>query len=69
MQYILPSPSIITEQGKVAGIISIFSQGICGEDNFGCPRLKEGKLWAGKAGGDEVKKSRYAPDINGLLVR
>jgi hypothetical protein len=28
----LPSPSIIKEQAKVAGIISISCTGICGED-------------------------------------
>jgi hypothetical protein len=41
------TPSIITEQAKVAGIISISFQGICGEDDFGCQRWKKARLAAG----------------------
>jgi hypothetical protein len=48
---------------RVVDMTSISSRGICGEDNFRCPRLKEARLPAGKAGGHQVEKSRCDLDM------
>ena len=62
----LPNPSLITEPAITADMICISSRGICGEDDFGCPRLKEGSLSTGKAEGHQVEKSRYGLDMGGF---
>jgi hypothetical protein len=49
-------------------MISISSKGICGEDDFGCARLKEGRLSAGNAGSHQVEKSRYGLDMEGFWL-
>jgi hypothetical protein len=69
MQDNLPNPSLITEPAKTADMISISSKGICGEDGFGGQRLKKAIIPAGKAGGHQVKKSRYALDMESFLAR
>jgi hypothetical protein len=37
----LPNPSLITEPAKTADLISISSQGICGEDDSGTGERKK----------------------------
>jgi hypothetical protein len=59
----LPDLTLITELAKTAQMISIYSMGICGEERFKVPALKEVRLWRGKAEGHQVKKSRYALDM------
>jgi hypothetical protein len=63
-----PNPSIITEAGKTAYMFSIYSQGFCGEEDISCPRLKDARLSAGKAGGHQVEKSRYDLDTEGFWL-
>jgi hypothetical protein len=41
LPYNLPNPSLITEQAITAEMISISSQGLCGEDDFRCRIEKE----------------------------
>jgi len=57
MADILPDPFLITKPAKALDMVCISSRGICGEDDFGCPRLKEGSLSTGKAEGHQVEKS------------
>jgi hypothetical protein len=58
-QYILPDPCLITESAKTAGLISISSQGLCGEEDFGCVGQKKAKIPAGMAGSLQAKKDEY----------
>jgi hypothetical protein len=66
MQDNLPSPSIITELAEMADIICISCKDICGENEFRCLHLKEGRLWTGIAGGHQAEMSRYALDMEGF---
>jgi hypothetical protein len=50
MENSLSSISLITGPSKIARMIFISSQGICGEDDFKYPSLKEVRLLAGKNG-------------------
>jgi len=40
MGEIFPAPLFISGSAEYLGIISISSQGFCGEDDFGCPGEK-----------------------------
>jgi hypothetical protein len=40
----LQNPTLITEPAKTAYMIHISCMGICGEDDFRYPRLKERRL-------------------------
>jgi hypothetical protein len=56
----LPDPSLITEPVKVAEMICISSQGLCGEDDFGFRGWWHARLSAKKRVIHQVEKSRYA---------
>ena len=65
----LPNCSIITNRAKIADMISISSEGLCGVEDFRGPRLNGARLTVGKAGGHRVEKSRYALDMECLFAR
>jgi hypothetical protein len=60
---ILPNSAVINVAGKTADMICISSGGICGGDDFRCPRLKAASLLVGKAGGHQVEKKHLPPVI------
>jgi hypothetical protein len=59
----LPDLKLIAKRQKTAGMVYISSKSLCGEDDFGCPRLKKA---AGKAGSHQVENSRYALNMKAL---
>jgi len=59
----LPNPSLITDPAKTADMISISSRGICGEEDFRRPRLRESIRLRGKTGILQPEKS-LPPEIS-----
>lgn len=53
----LPEATPIPKPEEVAAMILISSEGLRGEDDFKCQRLRKARLMAGMAGGHQVEKS------------
>jgi hypothetical protein len=58
----LPNPSLITEPAEIADMISISSQGLCGEDDFGFLGEEEARTSVVNNRDSAGQKVRYVPD-------
>ena len=62
IQEYLPDPSHITELAKTADIISISSEGLCGEEISGAGEISKSEYSGWAKGILQGKKWRYDPD-------
>jgi len=64
----LPDQKLIAKRQKTVDLISISSQGICGEDDSGFPGLKKARFPARIRGGSRLEKESVCFEYGRFLA-